>query len=62
MPIYTFRCEVCNNTQEEVASVSGETVPSVKCSACGSRKLRKIPSVPGPPRGGDTPKFHGGGE
>jgi putative FmdB family regulatory protein len=59
-PIYTYRCTKCGHTQEELASVTGGLVPWIKCGFCGAKNLRKVPSVPSDPQGGDTPKFYGG--
>jgi len=58
MPIYEWVCTRCNLKREILCSVAGEMRPSdYKCPKCGNDKLRKIPSVPGPPMGGDTPIF-----
>jgi len=61
MPIYEYACTKCGFVKEIVCSVSGGIRPwDSHCPKCGNDKIKKVPSVPGDPRGGDTPKFYGG--
>jgi len=68
MPFYTFRC-TNGHTFDDMQSVNAEnpTCPIVieptdvngPIEFCG-RSTVKVPSVPGPPKGGDTRKFFPG--
>ena len=58
MPLYSYVCTRCNLKREILCSVSGEMAPEyVDCPRCGNDKLKKVPSVPSDPQGGDTPRF-----
>ena len=44
MPLYEFICNDCENTYEELASVSDETYSGIKCPRCESLNKKKLPS------------------
>lgn len=50
MPVYNFRCNICENWFEEfVRSYDpSESYPDIKCPGCGSYDKKKIPSIPSP--------------
>jgi putative FmdB family regulatory protein len=46
MPIYEFRCQDCNKLFESIlASSSSEALAEVKCTECGSKKVKKTISA-----------------
>jgi len=49
MPIYTLKCNSCNNIIEKLASISEMSGKKIECSFCGSFDLSpvivKAPSV-----------------
>ena len=67
MPFYTFRC-TNGHTFDDMQSVNAEnptcpievgSIGEATDTVCG-RTTVKVPSVPGPPKGGDTRKFYPG--
>jgi putative FmdB family regulatory protein len=40
MPIYVYKCEKCNNEQEEIHSLHGPNY-TIVCEKCKSEKLNK---------------------
>ncbi len=65
MPIYRYRCTVC---QHEFEEIMGHKDPNPACPAMLNEASRydencfgdtvRIPSIPGPPQGGPTPRFY----
>ena len=59
MPIFEYACTRCGHKKEVICSVSGGVRPGdTICPQCGNDGMRRVPSVPGPPRGGDTEVFY----
>ena len=65
MPQYKYRCLVCNHEFEMIMGVKD---PNPACAALNDTPLDndarcfgetvRIPSLPGPPLGGSTPRFY----
>jgi putative FmdB family regulatory protein len=58
MPFFDYLCSACGHTDEmmhPIAKAPGE----VLCPKCGA-VMKRVPTLPGPPRGGDTPRFYPG--
>ena len=45
MPTYDYKCNMCENVQEEMHPMRGPAKPIV-CSKCGHTKMEKVVSVP----------------
>ena len=55
MPTYDYECKDCSNIQEEMHPMTGP-VYKIKCSECGSAKMKKnIGATPGYVKGTKTP-------
>lgn len=66
MPFYKFRCTVCGHEFEDFQGVNDANPPCPSDAVppdpivgqwCGGETV-KVPSVPGPPQGGPTPRFY----
>ncbi len=42
MPIYTYRCEQCNQTFEQRESFTEHETAKPKCPKCGSEKVARV--------------------
>lgn len=45
MPIYDYKCSVCEHIQEEMHPMSGAITP-VSCAKCGNKKMEKVVGIP----------------
>jgi putative FmdB family regulatory protein len=45
MPTYDYKCEKCENVQEEVHPMRGPEKPVV-CAKCGHKKMEKVVGIP----------------
>lgn len=48
MPVYDYRCEICDSSTWEIKAVS-ERNAEVQCGTCGE-VMARIPSVPSKPK------------
>ena len=60
MPQYDWICNMCGERFVVLSTVDGRIRPDDACPKCKSKRIRRVPSVPSDPQGGDTPKFYGG--
>ncbi len=59
MPQYKYRCTICAHEFEDIRGVN-EPNPSCPLPHDTDQFVPtvRIPSIPGPPQGGSTPKFY----
>lgn len=64
MPFYKYRCTVCGHEFEDMQSVNAPNPPCprendpVLPDGVVPHPTVRVPSVPGPPQGGPTPRFY----
>jgi putative FmdB family regulatory protein len=57
MPLYSYKCiGDCTRVIEDFRKVD-ERADMMTCPTCGG-DMTLVPSIPGPPQGGPTPKFY----
>jgi putative FmdB family regulatory protein len=57
MPLYSYECQGdCHRVIEEMRSVDTRR-DMMTCPTCGGDMVL-VPSMPGPPQGGPTPRFY----
>jgi putative FmdB family regulatory protein len=44
MPTYVYRCEKCNETFEQVETMSEHSASKPQCPKCGGDKIARVPA------------------
>ena len=59
MPFYVYKCDECDATDvvSHGMQALSDSAHTILCRRCWD-PMRRLPSLPSPPQGGDTPKHH----